>query len=1704
MVRSSSLALFLFCGALAVSVAFGQSTTGLPPMGSFAGGPVDTINLANLNVHFGVPIVQKAGRGIPFTYTLSYDSSVWTQVSVNGNPVWQPVSNWGWRGVTEAAIGYISKAQLQIKCFDDPAGPYYAPRYSNYAYHDAAGTVHYFTLSIPLCNTASGTGTATATDGSGYVISVDEWAGTETVQDTSGTTINPGPGVLTDRNGNQLSTNGTSFTDTLGTTALTISGTAPSPVSYTYTGPTGGGVSATVSYVSHTVQTNFGCTGVTDYGPTSVSLADTITMPDGTTYKVAYEQTPGHAGNVTGRIASLTLPTGGQITYAYTGGNNGINCADGSPAGMTRTTLDGTNTYTHSVSGSAGTTTVNDAKGNQTVLQFQQIYETERQVYQGTSSVLETVLTCYNGSASPCNGTQINLPITQRSALTQLPDSSGKTSRVDTFFNSNGLVTETDEYDFGAGTPTRKTTIAYAALGNNILGQPSQVSTYDGVGTLRAQTTYSYTNAVTATSGTPQHAGISGDRGNVASITKLVQGSSTVTRSFTYFDTGLVQTATDWGGHTTSYAYGACGNSFVTSVTLPQSLSRSAGWNCAGAVQTSATDENNQTTTYTYGDSNYWRVTSASYPDGGQATNTYNLTTAPWNIVQSKKLNASQSVTTKTVFDALGRAQQTQLTSDPEGTTYVDTTYDGIGLVHSTSNPYRSTSDPTYGVITVTTDALGRTTATTQPDGNAVSASYVQNCTTTTDESGKQRQACVDGLGRVTSVLEPNDTTGALTWETDYQYDTLDDLTRVDQKGGTTDSTQWRTRTFGYDGLGRMTQSVTPEAGTTTVYFTTSGGGLCSGNPSAPCRQTDARGITTTFSYDGLNRLLSKSHSDGSPTVGYEYDQSSLWGVTLANPKGRPTHQYTGANAERIFSYDAMGRAVSQWDALPSNFGSGSYQTSIAYDLAGNITQLTYPSSRKVSYTYSAAGRPTAITLTGGNGQSLNYPYVSGVNYAPSGAPSSTALANGLTEALTYNNRLELATSKISSSILTAANHSYSFADTSGKNNGTLLKLTDSLNAARTQTFTYDALNRLSTATETLWGLSYKYDAWGNLLQQNVTAGSAPTLNVLVNGSNQLTGSGFGYDAAGNLVADGSHSYQYDAESRMKSLDTTGATYLYDVNSQRIRKQAGSAVTENIVLGTQLLAERNGSGDWSDFVYLNGRMVVKADSFEDRILTQGTNSCSGCGEYSLFEFPSAGGYAGYVIRSGDKLFLRQWQTSGAHGGMDIVFSDGTNTNWSAQDQDGYTLNNDGTQTSWHYRRADLSSFAGKTISHIYLVSENTTSAGAWSIYFNDVSLVSTDGTVRPLYNRETSVSLSASGSSGVTGRTYSVSHVSNEVQVPDLTTVYFHPDHLGSGRLISGVNGYPIWQATYLPYGYEYNQQLGINSFKFAGYERDAESNLDYASFRYFSNQWTRFMRPDPLGGNLAVPQTLNRYAYVASSPLNATDPLGLDLCLAGGYCDTGYTPASSGTSYAGEPDMPTVYTVDGAPVSGSFAASLLHTYTGAVCPNNNCSQIQQGPDGQWQMQTYQPGSTAQDANGNVYQVIGGWRNISSAALNSTNSSIAPSAFSPPDDFASQRDPGRKLGAISTIVDTYSRITHPLEIAAANASMFVAAGGSFVVGGLAITGGCLDPSPAEPVTCAAGIFAGTHAFAGGVVSGTAGVIFFEKYTIPAFQNWGKD
>src|SRR5947209_14243875 len=86
---------------------------------------------------------------------------------------------------------------------------------------------------------------------------------------------------------------------------------------------------------------------------------------------------------------------------------------------------------------------------------------------------------------------------------------------------------------------------------------------------------------------------------------------------------------------------------------------------------------------------------------------------------------------------------------------------------------------------------------------------------------------------------------------------------------------------------------------------------------------------------------------------------------------------------------------------------------------------------------------------------------------------------------------------------------------------------------------------------------------------------------------------------------------------------------------------------------------------------------------------------------------------------------------------------------------------------------------GKTVSMVYLYVAPTGS-GSWSGYFNDVAIVSSDGTVYPLFSQNDTATFSAMDhSSGISAINYEVNRDATAATYP-YSTHYYHGDQIGS------------------------------------------------------------------------------------------------------------------------------------------------------------------------------------------------------------------------------------------------------------------------------------------------------------------------------------
>ncbi len=736
------------------------------------------------------------------------------------------------------------------------------------------------------------------------------------------------------------------------------------------------------------------------------------------------------------------------------------------------------------------------------------------------------------------------------------------------------------------------------------------------------------------------------NRGNPSTITKLcLQSCSAIPTTVTYDLAGQPVSVKDSLTNATLYSYAdnytdtppsQATDAYLTTITYPTvngvTQHQYYKYRYSDGQLSFSQDDNdlaagpNVGASYQYNDA-LKRVTATLFPDGGEKYIGYNDAVLSPSITTCTLVSAGSGgscpvsgapsgnwTAITTTYDGMSHQVKTQ-NNDPEGADITTTSYFETGLVSTQSNPYRTTGDPTYGVTKFFYDALGRKFGQLDSDGTSMQwwcyngipdAVGQPNCnsnkntgaqaTTWIDrqnENGSDWQQNYDAFDLI-SVFEPNGTTGVPSMETDYTYDALDDLTKVNQIGIPGTDTP-RVRTFNYDSLSQLTQAFNPESGWV-CYGTTPSNAPANGTNCTPLydgngnltARTDARGIKTSYAYDALNRLTSKSYSDGTPTSAFVYNTENITigsnHFTTSNVVGRLSVICViipgACQSQTAYSYDIMGRITKTLNGTPLNPTNPTvYTVSSTYDLAGNRLMLGNSTGRTFNYTYDAVGHlQTASNTATVNSLPVTTPMISSATYFASGQAKVLTTNTGtatVTGTWGVDNRLRT-TSYVNLSTANSpnTNYGYSLTYTPNGNVHTTSETTyvPGVGAkSLSWTYNYDTLNRLINGISTgaiLYGCAETYDSFGNRTNQAPYGGeSCTTANDLVDTNNRLSVPGYNYDPAGNMLSDGTNMLTYDAEGRVVSSMQAGhptTTYLYDANGERVSKIAGGVETDYV------------------------------------------------------------------------------------------------------------------------------------------------------------------------------------------------------------------------------------------------------------------------------------------------------------------------------------------------------------------------------------------------------------------------------------------------------------------------------------------------------------------------------------------------------------
>jgi RHS repeat-associated protein len=278
-------------------------------------------------------------------------------------------------------------------------------------------------------------------------------------------------------------------------------------------------------------------------------------------------------------------------------------------------------------------------------------------------------------------------------------------------------------------------------------------------------------------------------------------------------------------------------------------------------------------------------------------------------------------------------------------------------------------------------DADGRVTQTRQ----SISAQVLRTTSATYTVTGKPR-ATTDANGRTTV----------------FAYDALDRVSTI------TDPMQ-RVTTIVYDALSRRSQVLNKDIQSTPLL-------QLGYTPDGPLGSlTDANSHTTTFAYDGFDRLATRTYPLGSTeTFTYDNDNNILTRKTRANQT--ITFAYDTLNrlitktppapaAAVTYSYDLASRLIGVSDtsaalAVPSG-SSASYATNIAYDQINRPVSVSWspaptqvtPSASSAAFTFGYDGTNRRVSQAANDNSWWNYPTTaSSVSYTANNLNQYTAV----------------------------------------------------------------------------------------------------------------------------------------------------------------------------------------------------------------------------------------------------------------------------------------------------------------------------------------------------------------------------------------------------------------------------------------------------------------------------------------------------------------------------------------------------------------------------------------------------------------------------------------------------------------------------------------------------------------------------------------
>ena len=696
------------------------------------------------------------------------------------------------------------------------------------------------------------------------------------------------------------------------------------------------------------------------------------------------------------------------------------------------------------------------------------------------------------------------------------------------------------------------------------------------------------------------------------------------------------------------------------------------------------------------------------------------------------------------------------------------------------------------------------------------------------------------------------------------------------------------TTTFEYDGIQRLVRVTDTEGNVTTSVYDMGDRRTEVSHP--------ASGITS-FTYDPLGNVLTKqtaNMAEEGKMITYTYDYHRLTGISYPDhPENNVKYYYGGRNA----SHNRIGRLMMREDGtgaieyfygkmgevtktrrtlIVPNQAIATYVTQWTYDSHNRLLEMIYPDEEKVTYSYNLGGLLEKVR----GEKSYGYDYITKQGYDKFEQRSYLKYCNGAETFYTYDDRRRLSNLAVNSGNKTIMDNDYTFDAVSNVlsvANNASLPASGNAGGRMSHAYTYDGLYRLVSATGTYTGADSKSASY-------TLAMGYDNMHRIKSKSQHLTQDNVQFNGTLNVGYDLSYTYGTEAGKKFQLASVK------DVNYRTEETPGDNNIENNHVY----LYDKNGN-----LVYVNtGRMMKDGHNEvgtrerkliwdeENRLLAVDDN-----GFVSNYWYDADGERTVKTSGESDQVYVNG------------VFSGGsTNTAKFSLYVSPYLVANQG----------------GRYTKHIYAGSQRIVSkVGDFASYGSDPRRIeyagaNTDGlsvNYKAKYAAQQQVikdnyktfdvpyngtdndnyadgegfccndgSMEAAVAQARKAQAHAVAKSFKDPDNYEDLQFFYHPDHLGSSSFITNLEGEVVQHIEYVPFGevfIEERNSVWNTPYLFNAKEFDEETGMYYYGARYYEPRLSLWMSTDPMEEKYPDYST---YIYAAQNPIAYSDPTGMEI----------------------------------------------------------------------------------------------------------------------------------------------------------------------------------------------------------------------------------